>query len=283
MKEIGELLREARSEKGFTLEKVSKETKINIRHLQALEEGNFSAFAGEVYLKGALRSYAETVGLDTSNVISRYNELSKQAEGAEPEERETQRHAKNRKDKPFYSTKERRSFPSVAIIWLSVLVILVGGSIWYSAQNDDAPEGPYDDNYAADENELLENEEETDEEEEWTEPDPDPDPEPDLAPDPELVEESREETTAAYRIDNVTEKEIELNFTDRCWFSVNQDGAKVEEGTYESGQTLALEDAEETEIILGFAAGVQITVNGIEIPELTWPSRMEIVINKGDS
>lgn len=279
MKEIGELLQNAREEKGLSLEEISNDIKISPRHLKALEEGHFSLFAGEVYLKGALRKYAESLGLDASRMISTYYELLEREKSTEQQKgKETKKkEAKKRKEKPFYSRKERRSFPSVAVIWLSVLVIIVGGSIWYSAQNDREAEGPYDNNYAYNE-EFPENNDRPDDEPEVEEP-----PEPEPEPEPELVEESREEASGVYRVENVAEKEVQLSFTDRCWIRITQDGERVEEGTFEAGETVRLGDAESTEIELGFAAGANIEVNGLAIPELTRPSRMVITIQKGTS
>ncbi|MEW5933591.1 MAG: helix-turn-helix domain-containing protein, partial [Bacillota bacterium] len=58
MREIGELLRRTREEKGLTLKEAQVETKIRTRYLEALERGDDSVVPGEVYFRGFLRSYA---------------------------------------------------------------------------------------------------------------------------------------------------------------------------------------------------------------------------------
>ena len=76
MQEIGQVLRQAREERGMTLEQVSSRTMIAKKYLRALEEGNFEIFPGEVYLKGALRKYAAELGLNQEGLVSRYGSVS---------------------------------------------------------------------------------------------------------------------------------------------------------------------------------------------------------------
>ncbi|MGE5507635.1 MAG: helix-turn-helix domain-containing protein [Chitinophagales bacterium] len=75
MKEIGQLLREARERQGIPLEQVYEATRINPRYVAALETGEFEVIPGEVYLKGFLREYARLVGLDGEELVGRYREL----------------------------------------------------------------------------------------------------------------------------------------------------------------------------------------------------------------
>ena len=75
MNEIGELLREAREACGMTLQQASEITKVRTKYLEAIENGEFSVIAGEVYLKGFIRTYADCLGLDGTQVIAQYNEL----------------------------------------------------------------------------------------------------------------------------------------------------------------------------------------------------------------
>lgn len=82
---IGMLLREARLQKGVTLEAVQEETKIRRRYLEALEAGERTAFPGEVYLKGFLKSYARFLGLPGDELVARY--ASALAPGSEDKER----------------------------------------------------------------------------------------------------------------------------------------------------------------------------------------------------
>ncbi|MCG0276815.1 MAG: helix-turn-helix domain-containing protein, partial [Thermosediminibacteraceae bacterium] len=58
-KELGEYLKYTRLSKNISLEEINKETKIRVKYLVAIEEGNFESIpGGEVYIKGFLKNYA---------------------------------------------------------------------------------------------------------------------------------------------------------------------------------------------------------------------------------
>ena len=61
---IGERLREAREAKGLGVEDVASQTRIPIRHLDAIEREDWDALPAATYCIGFVRSYANAVGLD---------------------------------------------------------------------------------------------------------------------------------------------------------------------------------------------------------------------------
>lgn len=71
MNTLGEQLKKEREKKGITLVEVARVTKIRKTYLQALEEGDFNA-QSPVFMKGFLKSYAEFLGLDSSDILTRY-------------------------------------------------------------------------------------------------------------------------------------------------------------------------------------------------------------------
>ena len=74
MKELGAILKAAREKKGVSLEDIQMITKIRLKHLEALEAGDFAQLPGEVYVKGFLANFAKTVGLDGDEIIKKYYE-----------------------------------------------------------------------------------------------------------------------------------------------------------------------------------------------------------------
>ncbi|MDH7483313.1 MAG: helix-turn-helix domain-containing protein [Spirochaetales bacterium] len=74
MAEIGHIFRNARVERGLTLEQVADETNIATRYLQAIEADNFDIFPGEIYATGFIRLYAEFLDLDASTLIRSFRE-----------------------------------------------------------------------------------------------------------------------------------------------------------------------------------------------------------------
>jgi len=75
MESLGEKLKDARNEKGLTIDQISRETNISVRYLEALESENFSVFPGEPYVIGFLRNYSSFLDLDVQKVISLYRAL----------------------------------------------------------------------------------------------------------------------------------------------------------------------------------------------------------------
>ena len=75
MESIGEKLRLAREQANYTLDQVARDTNVARRFLQALEEEDFSAFPGETYALGFLRTYAEYLGLDAQELVARFHNL----------------------------------------------------------------------------------------------------------------------------------------------------------------------------------------------------------------
>jgi len=75
MESLGEKLKEARNEKGLSIEQISRETNISIRYLEALESENFNVFPAEPYLIGFLRNYSLFLDLDVQKVISLYRAI----------------------------------------------------------------------------------------------------------------------------------------------------------------------------------------------------------------
>lgn len=77
MSELGTKLRDARVEKGYTLNTLQQMTKIQKKYLQAIEVGNYEEMPGSFYVRAFVKQYADTVGLDGDKLLEEYeNELS---------------------------------------------------------------------------------------------------------------------------------------------------------------------------------------------------------------
>src|SRR5450432_2326793 len=71
--ELGNELRAARESRDLTLDQVEHQTRIRVRYLEALEQGDFSAFQTPVQASGFLRNYARFLALDADELVERYN------------------------------------------------------------------------------------------------------------------------------------------------------------------------------------------------------------------
>ena len=86
MRKLGEELRVARERRELSLDDVYSITKIDVKFLQALEEDDFAVLP-EPYIKAFIRSYAEAVGTNVSNLMRIYEEIkSSSEEELEPED-----------------------------------------------------------------------------------------------------------------------------------------------------------------------------------------------------
>lgn len=114
MEPLGLYLKQVRESKKLTIDKVIEDTFIMKKFILAIEDDDFSSFPGEAYLKGFLRNYGEYLGLDPSDLISRYERI-KMSETPSPTELLIP------KPKAFFS-----KILLVILIVLFAVVLLVG-------------------------------------------------------------------------------------------------------------------------------------------------------------
>ncbi len=68
---FAEQLKSIRQEKGISLQQISNHTKIDIKFLQKIEEGDFN-FLPEIYVKAFIKEYAQTLELDPNEIIKKF-------------------------------------------------------------------------------------------------------------------------------------------------------------------------------------------------------------------
>jgi flagellar biosynthesis protein FlhG len=68
----GKTLKQVREKMGVELQVLSQETKINIKILEGIEEEALEKLPAMVYLKGFLKSFAQSIGLDPHKVVEDY-------------------------------------------------------------------------------------------------------------------------------------------------------------------------------------------------------------------
>ena len=81
---VGDKLRDARETRGLDLHRVERDTKIRIKFLAALEDGEFTELPGDVYARGFLRNYATYLGLDADEMEEQWREEAGSATPALP-------------------------------------------------------------------------------------------------------------------------------------------------------------------------------------------------------
>lgn len=80
MESLGHYLKVQRKLRGISLEDVSLATKVAPNWLEMLEANAFEKLPGEIFAKGYLRLYAESIGLEPDDVILRYEVIARKSE-----------------------------------------------------------------------------------------------------------------------------------------------------------------------------------------------------------
>jgi len=119
MKRLGEFLRGERQARGISLQQLAADTRISMKMLQAIEEGDSEQLPAPVLIKGFLRAYAQRIGLDPEDVIVEYQDLIEEV-GARQEalEKFHQRlHPKSSKKKFFALFLALGLLAGLALLW----------------------------------------------------------------------------------------------------------------------------------------------------------------------
>lgn len=69
-------LRKARETQNISLEDLTASTRISVRFLKAIEEGNFSVLP-QTYIRAFIRDYAREVGLNPDDIIRKFEQVQK--------------------------------------------------------------------------------------------------------------------------------------------------------------------------------------------------------------
>jgi transcriptional regulator with XRE-family HTH domain len=69
---IGSALKEERQRQGLDIRAIEDHTKIRTKYLRALENEDWHVLPGPAYVRGFLRAYAETLGLDADALVDEY-------------------------------------------------------------------------------------------------------------------------------------------------------------------------------------------------------------------
>ncbi len=73
LERFAEQLRKARLKKGVTLQQIAAITRIDIKFLEALDNGNFG-FLPDLYIKAFIKQYAKAVDLDEQETVKKYED-----------------------------------------------------------------------------------------------------------------------------------------------------------------------------------------------------------------
>jgi cytoskeleton protein RodZ len=118
---VGDRLRAARLAAGIDLSDVATKTRVPLRHLQAIEGGDYAALPGSTYCVGFVKAFARVVGIDedsaTSDLRSELRDLN----------------LDQRAERIEYQVADATRLPSKTLVWVAAAVALlfaIGFGLW---------------------------------------------------------------------------------------------------------------------------------------------------------
>lgn len=256
-KELGEYLKISRENAEISLEQVQKQTKIRIKYLKAIENGDFSVIpGGEVYIKGFLKNYADSIGLNPDNILEHYKNIRGEHK-KEPNLVMPSAVQKPSKIKTFI-TNHSLKIVGISILVVSFIVLSLFLRDLSAKKSFEKVKPPIIEDLPADEvnEEPVEGYSTIEEDTEVA---------------LEIVEDSKIKTVYVIDDDYI---EIEIEVTnDRCWISVDKDSSFDFEGILKAGDTKMWRAEEKVNLRIGNPRVINLVINGKNLGSLTGEAR----------
>ena len=125
---LGEQLRRAREARGVSLREISEQTRITMRHLEAIESDDYKQLPGGIFNKSFIKSYARHVGFDEQRALELYARTARERGESVDEVATTPHRSRVYMDDPARS-------PWVtfllSVVIVGVLALIVYGGLHY--------------------------------------------------------------------------------------------------------------------------------------------------------
>jgi cytoskeletal protein RodZ len=270
--ELAIRLKEAREEKGMSLDELQAATKIQKRYLTALEEGSYDVIPGNFYVRAFIKQYAEAVGLDSDQLFEEYkkdipntyhDDVSEKISGLAMQ-----------RELPKSASKAAEWLPTVLIVIGVIIVIAIVYAIIQlgmskSGQTDgDKAATQSESKYEIPKDSALKNDGNTNDTQTDSKKDT-------KEPEQKKKEKSSEKTeikaagtegsASSYDVSGADKYKLELIASDNAWIRVRDDsGGSLKEGTLQKGETYKkdITDQKQIEIRTGYAPNLKIKING---------------------
>ncbi len=126
---LGEQLRRAREARGVSLREISEQTRITMRHLEAIESDDYQHLPGGIFNKSFIKAYARQVGFDEQRALELYARTARERGEAVDEVATTPHRSR------VYTGDPSRSpwvtFFLSALIVVAVALMVYGGLHYY--------------------------------------------------------------------------------------------------------------------------------------------------------
>lgn len=288
MNEVGEKLKEARKEKGYTLDDLQQITKIQKRYLVAIEEGNLESLPGNFYARAFIKQYADTVGLDGDKLLEEYTDYI-----PSPNDRNytkkiatTQTRSRSKQKDWLANTQENLPVILIIVLVLAIIIAIYAAIVQNGSSSNESRivENGANSVQIATNAAIQDQQEETgttaeeDTSEETT--DTSDEAEEETAAEQTVEVEEATQNTATFAVTGSMEEEHTLTLiaeNDASWVSIEADGTMLDQGTIESGGTMEVTLPAGTEsafVVVGNAPETTLELNG---EEFSTPSETDAI------
>ena len=276
-------IREARISKKLSLESISGHLHISVRILEAIEDGNTNNGPTPVFFRGMVRTYCQFLELDKTGLIEKIDNLLKIADpdGKLNTRNITQGHVRWRPNQ--FARNDSHPIRNA----ITILIILLGGYLFYSLYFVQEPFFLAEDNATNPQQSAVEGEVATEPEQNVVakiqETAVAADSTQEIADKPEVQKEVQEESTEVATVDEkqveTTKKSIEqviiqapvepltleVEASEGTWVSISVDGNDIEDYRIEADEIQQWEAKEKYLLTLGNTQVVRVLLNGREI------------------
>ncbi|OMC78755.1 hypothetical protein BK125_07785 [Paenibacillus odorifer] len=133
MSELGRQLKEARLQKGMSLDDVQEVTKIRKKYLEAIESGDYKVLPGSFYVRAFIKTYAEAVGMSPDELLEEHGNVP-----APPADTTMETVIQKRSRRP--ETERNAKWLPTVLMWTFPILIIVVIYIYASSLNKADPD-----------------------------------------------------------------------------------------------------------------------------------------------
>lgn len=290
MSDLGYILRKTRLERKISLDDLQEVTKIRKRYLEAIEEGNYKVLPGSFYVRAFIKSYAEAVGLDPTEVLNMYQSTNPSPVVEKPVVETI------RKNRTSVRNTEKMSRWASSVMFVCFILLIFGIVYYYTYKNykgtpaeekpsqtqspritDSTNPGagttPNTATNASSDGQVV--------------PLATPTPTPAPTPTPPAVQvkfSSNEKGVDNYTIIGTANLNIQLKINGSCWIrvdSLSEGGGKemLRQKLYKAGDTDSFDLTTSAYLNVGAASALELNVNGTVVPVGDTPNPKRVQLN----
>lgn len=280
---IGETLKEARLEKGLSLDDIQEMTKIQKRYLLAIEQGNYEALPGRFYARAFIKEYAQALDLDYETLLHGFDESSIQINDEATYEYSNLSRTRRKRSR-LRGTSIFSLLPTIIVIILIIAIIFIAWTLSQktASNSTDVELDDHTNNdeiiLNVDEHDEDKDEETTDESEEVEEEENEETTEDDTTNEFEVISIGEESAPLSELTFHSTDEQIELTLeaSETTYLEVKGESGE----TYFLGELTGTNGKEQFDISneervyfnIGNTTGLTITFNGVELEYPVEPS-----------